>query len=280
MEKVTISSEGHQLSGRLYPASIRAPVAVVLCHGAFEHQGNWANLAESLAKEGLTALTFDFVGHGESEGLRGWVDLRIWAYNIRDAMNYLAAKGYRRFALVGWDSGGSAAILATAHDTRVRCAVTLATPIFLMPPIGERLAFGLATVAASVKRTFWKKPLTLSRIAELEEMRIAVDDETNHKYLHDPLVRACYQAVPVPESLHSAWLDITRAARKVNKPMLIIHGTNDAVLPVDQSKKLHAALQGEKQLLFLQGVGHAIHLDHQHEQVYKTISKWIRQHLN
>ncbi len=280
MENVTFSSEGYQLSGRLYPASTNAPVAVLLCHGAFEHQSNWATWAEKLSKGGLTALTFDFVGHGESEGLRGWVDLRIWAYNIRDAMNFLASRGFRRFALVGWDSGGSATILATAHDTRIRCAVALATPIFLMPPLSERLAFGLATIAASIKRLVWKKPLTLSRVAELEEMRVAVDDEINQNYLHDPLIRSYYQAVPVPQSLHSAWLDITRAARKVDKPILIMHGTHDAILPVDQSKKLYETLQGEKHLLFIQGVGHAIHLDRQHEQAYQTISKWIKQHLN
>ncbi len=99
--EVTFSSGNSRLSGALFEARSPRPVAVVLCHGAFEFKDNWFNYAERLARYGFTTLAFDFTGHGASEGLRGTVDMHVWPYDIREALNFLSAQGYRRFGLVG-----------------------------------------------------------------------------------------------------------------------------------------------------------------------------------
>lgn len=280
MEKAIFISEGHQLSGILFQAARSSPRAVVFCHGAFEFKENWLSYAGRLAAEGFATLAFDFTGHGESEGLRSLVDMRIWAYNVRDAMNFLGAQGYRRFGLVGWGSGGSAVVLAAAHDRRVRCAVTISTPVFLMPPFGERIAFGLATLVSRVKKAIWKKPLTFSRLKEFEDAPFFNDAEANARYLSDPRVRGHLETVPLPESLDSVWMDISRAVQKVKIPVLILHGDEDAVVSVKQSAKLHDLIQGHKQLHVVEGAGHALHLGQRSDEVYGWIAKWSRAYLD
>lgn len=278
MQKVTFPCEERTLSGALFEARNPKPIAVVLCHGAFEFKDNWFEYAKQLAGEEFTTLTFDFTGHGESEGLRGTVDMRIWPYDIREALSLLGARGYHRFGLVGWDFGGSAATIAAAHDPRVRCTVILSAPVFLMPSLADRVAFTLAIGASKAKRAIWKKPLCLSRVKELNKMRVAVDEEINARYLSDPRLRTHLEAVPIPEGLDSTWIDITRAAMKVKVPTLIIHGADDAVYPPEQSRKLHHAIQGRKKLCIVEEAGHALHLDQHRNQVYKLMASWMKRY--
>jgi len=279
-KEVAFESEGYCLSGLLYEGHTANNTAALFCHGAFEYQDHWISYAERLRDEGLTTMTFDFPGHGRSEGLRGMVNLRVWAYNIRDALNYLAKHGYQRFALVGWGCGGSAVVLAAAHDRRVECAVTLAAPVFLMPPFGERVALGAAILISRVKRAIWKQTMTLSRVNDLGNIRYTVDEQTNQRFLSDPRLISHLQTVPVEESLDCTWSDITQAAKKVNIPLLVIHGKQDQVLPAEQSSRLYEIAQGQKVFKLIEGCGHALHLDSKRDEVFNLIAQWIKRHLH
>ena len=278
-ENVIVISQGAEIHGVLREADQQKSRAVIFCHGAFEFKENWSTYAELLTSEGYATFTFDFTGHGESQGLRSLVDLRVWAYNIRDILNHLQRRGYQRFGLVGWGSGGSAALLAAAHDQRVACAAILSAPVYLVPNIGERAAYGLISAVARVKKAITGKPLTLSRLNELSEMRIAADESANEQYLSTPKVREQYSAVPIPDSLDSVWIDLTRAAARIKIPVVVIHGTDDQIVAANQSERLFSILQGKKELKLIDGSGHALHLDVSKETVFLQISDWLKIHL-
>lgn len=275
-EKVIVISEGVEIHGVLREPDRQKSRMVVFCHGAFEFKENWSTYAELLTLEGYTTFAFDFAGHGESQGLRSLVSLRDWAYNIRDVLNHLQTRGYHQFALVGWGSGGSAAILAAAHDKRVSCAAILSAPVYLLPGMGERAAYGLIAAVARIKKAIFGKPLTLSRLNELAEVRIASDKTANEQYLSNPKVREQFSAVPIPESLDSVWIDITRAAERIKIPVLVMHGTDDEMVAIDQSEKLYSILQGTKELKLIDGSGHALHLDVEKDTVYAMIANWVK----
>lgn len=285
-ETLQFISEGDEVHALLFsPADETAPrgkaatSAVILCHDAFDDHESWVNYAQRLAEQGFAALVMDFVGHGSSEGRRGLVDMRRWAYNLRDAMNLLAKRGFRHFALVGCGSGGSAVLLAAAHDARVACAVTLAAAVQIMPPLSERLVFSLSGPVSKVRRLFKKSSLTLSRVESYSDMRFAVDDEVNEAIKTNPRFLELLGAVPVPESLDSTWLDITTAVKKIKIPVLILHGAEDKVVPVKQSEKLAALLTGHKRVCVVEGSGHALHLDQRKDEVYIELARWIKHHL-
>jgi len=276
MEQIIVDSEGLEIHGVLFKTDQASSTAVVLCHGAFEYQKNWFAYAKRLTSEGLSTFTFDFAGHGDSQGVRGLVNLRIWAHNIRDVLSDLQTRGYDQFAVVGWGVGGSAVLLSAAHDQRLSCAVILSSPIYLLPTLAERVAYGLLSLIAKAKKAITKRPLTLSRLNELGEMRIAADDEVNGSYFADPYIRQIYQAIPIPDSLDSVWVDITQAIENVRIPVLVVHGDEDMIVSGDQSEKLYALLQSPKALEFVEGGGHALHLDRTKEKVYQMILSWIQ----
>ena len=279
MEQVTFHSESLEIHGSLWKTGHPEKGAVLFCHGAFETQENWTAFADRLNQDGFTVFTFDFAGHGASEGVRGSVNLRIWAYNIRDAMNYLQRRGYSVFGLVGWESGGSAAILATAHDVRLSCAVIMSAPVYLLPTLAERVAYVLASIVAKLKMAFFHKPLTLSRLNQMKRLSTMVDEAANEAYFADSKVQEIYNAFPIPDGLDNVWVDITGAAEKVNVPVLVIQGTEDKIIPTNQGQKLHDLLQGRKELKMVDGSGHAVHLDLQKDTVYTMISSWMKENL-
>ena len=279
-EKVSFLSEGLEIQGELWTADPPSRQAVLFCHGALETQKNWAGFAGRLCQAGFTCLTFDFAGHGQSGGLHGLVNLRTWAYNIRDALTYLEARGCPTASLVGWDSGGSAALLAAAHDTRVNCAVILSAPVYLLPTLAERVVYGLASLVARLKQAVVHKPLMLSRLNEIKNLGILSDHEANEAYFADPEVQEIYKTVPIPQSLDSVWVDITAAARKVNIPVLVIHGSNDQIFPTKQSQKLVDLLPARKEYQLIEDSGHAVHLDIGKDEVYGLILGWIKTNLD
>ena len=208
------------------------------------------------------------------------VEMRQWAYNIRDAMNALGKLGFRRFALVGWGSGGSAALLAAAHDRRLVCAVVLAAPIRLIPPLGERIAYTLATAASKIWKVFAKKPLTFSREQAYAAADFALDTQADAAYKENLRLQETLVAVPIPESLDSVWIDITKALANIKVPVLIVHGARDAIVPVKQSEKLQKLLPGRKKLILVEDAGHALHFEPKKDEVYQVIARWIKHYLS
>jgi alpha-beta hydrolase superfamily lysophospholipase len=279
VEQVTFHSEGLEVHGSLWKTDHPEKGAVLFCHGAFETQENWKAFADKLNRDGFTVFTFDFAGHGASQGMRGSVNLRAWAYNIRDAMNYLQRRGCSIFGLVGWESGGSAAVLAAVHDVRLSCAVIISAPVYLLPTLAERVVYLLASIVAKLKMAFVHKPLTFSRLNEMKRLGIMLDEAANEAYFADSKVQQIYNTFPFPDGLDNVWVDITGAAQKVNIPILVIHGTEDKIIPTNQSQKLHDLLQGRKKLKMVDGSGHAVHLDLQKDTVYTLIASWMKANL-
>lgn len=279
VEQITFHSEGLEIHGSLWKTDRPEKGAVLLCHGAFETRENWATFADRLNKDGFTVFTFDFAGHGASQGMHGSVNLRTWAYNIRDALNYLQVHGCSVFGLVGWESGGSAALLAAAHDVRLACAVILSAPIYLVPTLAERVVYLLASIVAKLKLAFLHKPLTLSRLNEMKRLSVMLDETMNEVYFTDPKVQEIYNTFPIPDSLDNVWIDITSSAKKIGIPVLVIHGSEDKIVPMNQSQKLYDLLPGRKELKMVDGSGHMLHLDLQKDAVYAMILNWMKANL-
>jgi alpha-beta hydrolase superfamily lysophospholipase len=279
VEPLRFISENLEIHGTLWKPNLPSRGAVLFCHGAFETQKNWADFAGRLSQAGFTCLTFDFAGHGQSQGLPGMVSLRTWAHNIRDALGVLEARGCPLVGLVGWDSGGSAALLAAAHDARVCCAVILSAPIYLLPTLAERVAYGLASLAASLKQAVLHKPLMLSRLNEMKDLGVLSNKAANTAYFAIPEVQRMYKAAPIPQSLDSVWVDITGTVQNVAVPVRIIHGAEDKIILPGQAQKLYDLLAERKDLKIMDGCAHAVHLDSEKEAVYSLILDWMKVHL-
>ncbi len=104
-----------ELSGTLFGSG---DVAVILAHqgtpGA--DQTTWQPFARLLAERGYTALTFDFRGVGQSEGVLRYGDLGM---DVEAAIQFLGDRGYSQIVCAGASMGGTACIQAAlSNDLR------------------------------------------------------------------------------------------------------------------------------------------------------------------
>jgi putative redox protein len=205
---------------------------VVLCHGfptgprgAITSATTFPELAERIAREtGRVALSFNCRGTGASQGdfsVGGWLE------DIRAAVDELDARpDVNAVWLVGVAEGGTLAVCAAATSDRVR---------------------GVATLAA---------PLTLGDWAR-EPGRLL-----------DYARRVGMVRTPgYPESLADwsrdvAAIDAGAAARGLPpRPLLVMHGSDDDVVPLDDARVLADAASPTSELHVVQAAGHELRHD-------------------
>jgi len=130
IEKVSFTSEdGVRLSGTLFGAG---EMAVILAHQGAQDadQTSWQPFARLLAEEGFTALTFDFRGRGESDGV---LEQKELVRDVRAALAFLRNRGYSRMVCMGASMGGTSC-LKLALETDLEGLVVIASSMNLGPP--------------------------------------------------------------------------------------------------------------------------------------------------
>ncbi|MEJ0021659.1 MAG: alpha/beta fold hydrolase [Candidatus Doudnabacteria bacterium] len=104
---------------------------VLLLHGWKSNRQGARNsmLATKLAQEGIGSLSFDFRGHGDSEGDIRQISVSTEAEDVAAACAYLVTNprvNPRGIGIVGASIGASAALLAMAyHPAAFRCGVLI-----------------------------------------------------------------------------------------------------------------------------------------------------------
>lgn len=128
---ITFGNHGIRLNGTLYLPSNASPQnrvpGAVLCHGYGNYQGAFETNAKELATNGVATLTFDFRGHGFSEGK---LDDSI-VEDVMDAWDYMHEQpeiNRKRMGIIGHSMGASSAILAAGKLKKAKVLIALACP--------------------------------------------------------------------------------------------------------------------------------------------------------
>jgi len=137
-EPVTFTSQGVQLNGWfIHPNSNPAPrPAIVVAHGWSADAAQMLPVARLLHAAGFGVLLYDARGHGVSED-DGSITLLKFAEDLTAAVDYLVGRpevDATRLGAVGHSMGGSAAIVATSTEPRIRALVSssaFADPVIL-----------------------------------------------------------------------------------------------------------------------------------------------------
>ena len=135
-----VTEDGLTLSGRLYNPAVggesywTAESGVVLSHMYPADQTSWDEVAEYLAANGLSVLTFDFRGYGDSEGSKDIAQIDL---DVAAAVQFLSGTDVHEVVLVGASMGGTASLNAAVElqalsSLRVAGVITLSAPVEFM----------------------------------------------------------------------------------------------------------------------------------------------------
>lgn len=241
-------SEGLRLAGYVARPAITGanpPPGLVLCHGFPAGPGGAAGsgetypvLADRLAVEtGWTVLTFNFRGAGRSQGN---FSLAGWLADLQAAVGRLREEGVSGVWVAGSSTGGALAICAAAADRSIRGVAALAAPATfdMWAAHPRRFLDDARAVGVVGDRSF--PPDVEAWSAELSEIRA---------------------------------LDVV--GRVPPRPLLLMHGTDDDVVPVQDARTLATAAGNQVDLRLVHGAGHRLRHD---PRAVAFLLGWMERH--
>ncbi|HUT55243.1 MAG TPA: alpha/beta fold hydrolase [bacterium] len=226
--------EGIRLRGAWYinPARARAPVVLIL-HGiprAKPQAGDrsYREIAMRFAERGFLSLIFNFRGAGSSEGdisMAGWTrDLAAVAEFARG----LPGADASRVALLGFSAGGAVAIYHAAHDAGVGAVVSGSSP--------ARFSF----LQQAMPSEHWVKLFREIGLIRSEGFPADLEAWEAEFQMIEPL----------------KWVD-----RVSPRPLLIMHGAEDELIPVAQARELYERAREPRELKIIAGGKHRLRMD-------------------
>lgn len=213
---------------------------VVIGHGVTGNKDRPAliALAEGLADAGISSIRFSFSGNGESEGK--FVDSTI-SKEVADLGTVLDTLEDYKICYVGHSMGGAVGVLRTAVDERIEVLVSLAGMVHTNE-FAQR-EFG---DAIPDKGFMWDEP----------------DCPLSQTYVDDMA------------SINS----VAKQASKFGIPWLLVHGTEDDIVPIQDSIDILQYANEATELLELPGVDHVFSDDGSSLMVEKVVA-WIDKKL-
>ncbi len=215
-----VTADGTTIRGTRYGRVPQAR-ALILCHGFNVHRRarRIVTLARQLAEQ-RAVYTFDFRGHGASEGTSTLGDREI--HDLRAVIDLVRARGHGEIAVVGASMGGFVALRSAALHGGVDAVVAISAP------------------------ADWNEP----RLARARLLGHLVSTRAGRRLLRVLGTRVSIElGDPEPPS---------RIAHLISPiPVALVHGTSDPYVPVASARAIYERLGTPKRLVVLDGFGHA-----------------------
>ena len=210
---------------------------VVLGHGVTGNKDRplLIAIAEGLAAKGWPCLRFSFSGNGESEGSFGDSTITKEIGDLRAVLKTVPQE--KRIAYIGHSMGGAVGVMTAARGLNIQVLVTLA---------------GMVRTADFVKREFG-------------------DEEPGKGFMWED--ESCPLSQAYVDDLQSIG-DILGDAPRVMQPWLLVHGTEDDVVPISESREAHAVARCRKELLEIEGAGHVFG-EESYSEIVNAIDSWL-----
>ena len=268
-EETLIGFDGRELFFQSWEPEGAPRAIIAIVHGGFEHSGHYGFLVDSLVDKGFALAGLDLRGHGKSKGKRG----HIMDWNeIREDMGSYLSKLQKEFPgrplfLFGHSVGGTIAL-----DYALRRSPALAGVILS----GAGISTGNASrVLLTINKLISAVFPSFSVNANFDFSIVTRDPRVVKEYESDPLILSALSARFWAECLKTiAW--VRDHASDWELPLLVLHGSEDQNMPIEDIKEFFGDLTCEdKELITYEGGYHCPYNDLQKEQVFSDIEMWI-----
>lgn len=241
-EDVYIMSDSLRLHGKLFknPGTKYA----IVCHGYTSKAKHMAGFVNKFYSLGYNVLAVDARAHGDSEGTKigmGWVE----RFDVIEWIKYIISlEPDAQIILHGVSMGASTVLMAS----------------------GEELPKNVKAIIADCGYT-----------SEWDEFRQEAD------VLHIPwfpVLNASSAISKVRDGYDFKQASAVEQVKKSHIPTLFIHGSKDELVPYGMLNELYSAANCEKEILTIQGAGHALSSSVAPELYWNTVETFLKKHLD
>ncbi len=235
------SRDGIDLAGWYIPATTHSAITAIVCHGLGANKASMWAILRSLHDAEINVLTIDLRAHAESGGQLTTFGATE-SNDVIGAIDWLRdqhAESSTRIAAIGASLGGAAILSAAAQDQRIDAVVTIGT-FDSLPQLAK----------------------------DLSDQHIVPPINYLTRWLALPMA-----------SLHAgANLSAVRPGDQIDKiwprPVMIVHGANDEIIPFSHGKNLYEKAFSPRISVFTGGTHNGIMDD---PQVIEKIIEFVLQ---
>jgi alpha-beta hydrolase superfamily lysophospholipase len=255
------------------PSRGRPRALLVNLHGLGDHSGLYPNLVSYFPPRTIAVYAFDMRGNGRSPGQRAY--LRDWREYLGDLGAFLAQvrewEGNLPLFLLGNSLGGLVVLeYALLHPAG------LAGVIASAPPLGQ---LGVPPVLMALGRVFSCVLPRLALRTGMDLSGLARDPAVVEAVLADPLFHR-WGTARLSTEVTSTIARVQDGAADLSVPLLILHGSDDRMVPPDGSRSFFAKVRyPDREFREYPGAYHGLFADFNHREVLRDLEQWIEERI-
>lgn len=252
-----------------------APRAVlVLSHGLGEYARRYDHVAQCFGEAGLVTYALDHRGHGRSGGKRVLVrDIREYTADF-DTLVGIATREHHglKCIVLGHSMGGGIVFAYGVERPDNYDLMVLSGPaVAAQDQVSPLLALTAKALGAVVPGL---------PAQELDVDAISRDPAVVAAYKDDPLVYHGKVPAGIGRALLQVGETMPRRAPALTAPLLVVHGSEDRLIPVAGSQRLVECVGStDVELKVYPGLYHEVFNEPEREQVLGDVVSWITARL-
>lgn len=264
---------GSAATGESAPAAEPRGV-VVLCHGYGEHARRYDHVAARFGEAGLVTYALDQRGHGRSGGKRVYLkDISEYTGDF-DRLVGIAAADHpllKRIVL-GHSMGGGVVFAYGVDHPSDYAAMVLSGPAVYAQDAVSPVMIAVAKIVGSV--------LPGLPVENLPADAVSRDPAVVAAYEADPLVHHGKLPAGIAKALIGVGESMPRRAADLTKPLLVVHGEQDKLIPVAGSRRLLECVGPlDANLKVYPELYHEVFNEPERDLVLDDVVSWIEVHL-
>ncbi len=247
------------------------PKAIInLIHGIGEHSSRYDEWAGWFVENGYTVLSFDYRGHGRSEGKKGYIPNYE---SIMKDIDLILSKSDELFPnipkiLYGHSLGGNFTLnYLLRRKPDIKCAIVTSPWIKLaFDPPKAKIFVG------KILRSLFPKLTQSSGLhtSDLTQNEGAVDKYKEDEFVHNRV------SVQLFFSTYESGLWALENASKLNIPLLLMHGSADNITSHKASKEFSERSPKNTHFKSWDGYYHELHNEVENKKVFDYITTWLK----
>ncbi len=233
--------QGEKLDYSFHDGGGGAKALVIIGHGVTGNKDRpWdVALGEALATAGVHALRFSFAGNGDSEGDFRECTVSKEVGDLGAVIDATNAAGHENIVYAGHSMGGAVGVLRASSDDRIKYLISLA---------------GMVHTAKFAEVEFGE---------ETPDSGFMWEDED------------CPLSSTFVNDMNAVGSVLEKGAA-IQVPWLLVHGTADDVVPVEESREIFALANEPKQLVELSGADHVFN-DEGLQPMLDAVVGWVQE---
>jgi alpha-beta hydrolase superfamily lysophospholipase len=247
---------------------------VVLSHGLGEYARRYDHVAQCFGEAGLVTYALDHRGHGRSGGKRMLVrDISEYTADF-DTLVGIATREHHglKCIVLGHSMGGGIVFAYGVERPDNYDMMVLSAPAVA----AQELVSPLMVVAAKVLGAL----VPGLPVQDLDVEAISRDPAVVAAYNDDPLVYHGKVPAGVGRALLQVGETMPQRAPALTAPLLVVHGSDDRLIPVDGSRRLVECVGStDVELKVYPGLYHEVFNEPERAQVLGDVVSWISARL-